>query len=118
MQSESRTVPIDTGFIEVGGITHEGRRYDALGAKVEGDRLFAYVSESPAHNGGWRITTWNGDVLSTTVRTLNRWSRGGWFATYTYAIRFVYDGSVWSGITAGPGTYVKARRTKLASIYT
>jgi len=73
-------------------------------------RCTAYLSEDSR-----KITTWPGEVISDKVLILSK-GRDSFGGERTY-FRFMFDGQVWSGFGMGPGMYLRAKRTKIKSLY-
>jgi hypothetical protein len=61
------------------------------------------------------VTLWPGNVISDQVHILSHLTDNfGGERTY---LRFVFEGEIWSGFSMGEGTYLRAKRTKLTSLY-
>lgn len=90
-------------------ITHEGKRYEAEGAFVTPDRLFAYLKQI---GGRWVVTDWHGNVLTEDVTILSIRPHHGWISDKRIYLRCTIDGVTYSGIGFGDGIYFRARRVK------
>lgn len=63
------------------------------------------------------VTDFEGKVIADDVQVIGRKrTPQGWVSSEMLYIRFWYQGTVWSGNTPGASLYVKARKTKLASL--
>ena len=95
-------------------ITMEGKSFTSGGSFISDKYLIAYVSSD-----GKAITTWNGEVLSSEVRNL-----GYHYSPFgecnlgkPYYIRFKYLGKIYCGIALGEGCLVRAKVSKLKSLW-
>ena len=80
------------------------------GDAIKHGNIFAYLSED-----GKKVTNWPGMVFSDNLHFLcNMTDNFGGERTY---LRFRFNGDVWSGFAMGKGMYLRARKTKLKSLY-
>ena len=101
------------------GIDTEGKKhcYDCClkndkDSMRETGKCFAYHSQK---NGKPNIINWPGGVISDKVSILKMMCDNfGGERTY---LRFKFEGEIWSGFSLGAGTYLRAKRTKLKSLY-
>jgi hypothetical protein len=95
-------------------ILHDGKPFTSGGSFISEKYLIAYVSSD-----GKAITTWNGEVLTTEVRELGfHYSPfGESFFGKSYYIRFKYLGKIYCGIALGEGCLVRAKVSKLKSLW-
>lgn len=75
-------------------------------------KIFAYLTED---NGKYSIKNWSGRTYTYNVRILSE-SRDNFGGERTY-LRFEIDGHIYSGFGLGVGMYLRAKRTKLGSLY-
>lgn len=68
-----------------------------------------------AYHSGYSVTIWPGNVISNDVYVLSH-SMDNFGGERTY-LRFMFEGEIWSGFSMGEGMYLRARRTKLKSLY-
>lgn len=76
----------------------------------ETGQVFAYLS-----GDGKCVTDWPGGVLSDRVRVLSE-SRDNFGGERIY-LRFEFEGDIYSGFAMGWGVYLRARKTKLKSLW-
>jgi len=105
--------PITTGY----GVDKDGNKFcyaccfkEDLKSMRRLGRCMAYLSED-----GKKITTWPGEIISDKVLILSK-GRDSFGGERTY-IRFMFDNQVWSGWGMGHGMYLRAKRTKIESLY-
>jgi len=101
--------------IEESTIVHEGHSYTSSGSFLSEKYIIGYLSSD-----GTKITSWDGSVVfSTEIRTLcKHYNPFGYsYLGESYYLRFKHNGKVFAGITLGKGSIVKARLTKLKSLW-
>lgn len=76
----------------------------------ETGEVFAYLS-----GDGKSVVNWPGGVLSNRVCVLNE-CRDNFGGERTY-LRFEFEGDIYSGFAMGRGVYLRAKRTKLKSLW-
>jgi hypothetical protein len=74
------------------------------------DKVFAYLSSD-----GKRVQDWPGGVLSDRVCVLSE-GRDNFGGERIY-LRFEFEGTIFSGFAMGRGAYLRAKRTKLKSLW-
>jgi len=74
------------------------------------DRVFAYLSSD-----GKQVQDWPGGTLSDKVRLLSEGHDN--FGGYRIYLRFEFEGVIFSGFAMGRGVYLRAKRTKLESLW-
>jgi hypothetical protein len=113
------TFVYDTGYTMTTGYgTHDGKRYcheccaemDRKAMKREG-HADLYLS---SRGNQLVVSTWPGKIISQRVKTINSWRNN--FGDRRVAVRFCFEGEIWSGIGAGPGMYLRCRRTKFRNM--
>jgi hypothetical protein len=56
------------------------------------------------------VSTWPGKIISQRVKTINSWRNN--FGDRRIAVRFCFEGEIWSGQGSGVGMILRCRRTK------
>lgn len=106
--------PMTTGY----GTDRDGKKYcheccaqrDIALMKCSGEADL-YLSQ---RGSALVISTWPGKVISQRVLKLKEWRNN--FGDYRVAVRFTFNGEIWSGIGPGPGQYLRCKRTKYARL--
>lgn len=60
------------------------------------------------------VTTWPGKIISQRVKVINSWRNN--FGDKRIAVRFCFDGEIWSGQGSGVGMILRCRRTKFRNM--
>jgi len=60
------------------------------------------------------ISTWPGKVISQRVKAINSWRSN--FGDTRIAVRFCFEGEIWSGQGSGVGMILRCRRTKFRNM--
>jgi len=107
-------VPMTTGYGS-DGKTGETFCYDCAHDKErelirKSDKVFAYLSSD-----GKRVQDWPGGVMSDRVCLLSEGHDN--FGGYRVYLRFEFEGTIFSGFAMGRGAYLRAKRTKLKSLW-
>jgi hypothetical protein len=114
------TFVYDTGYTMTTGYgtAPDGKRYcheccaeqDRAAMKRDG-RADLYLS---SRGNQLVVSTWPGKIISQRVKTINSWRNN--FGDSRTAVRFCFNGEIWSGIGQGPGMYLRCRRTKFRNL--
>ncbi len=78
------------------------------------NRMIAYYSKK---DNKPVITLWHNEILTDKIRILNKIPLYSGLSDSIIYLRFEYLGKVFSGVTLGNGFIIKAKLTKLKSIY-
>jgi len=99
-------------------ITHQDKQFCSGGALINEKHAIAYLSGEIDKPRSLRITSWHGMVLSNEVCILNKLIvYNGIYSNYLYYLRFKIGDIVYSGTTLGAGMMVRAKATKLKSVW-
>lgn len=96
----------ESGFIEMGTITHQGKEYTYNGAMINDHHIVAYIGPNNA------LQTWNGEEIGH-VRITSSWSTPrSWISNRMYSYYIMLDdGRHYTGRGFGEGFSVTGKRT-------